>query len=95
MMRYLIALLTLDFLCWAGLALVFADTLHKQGGVHASYYFYLPLKVAAVALGTSFVLFLLRRIGWLRPLVGTLGFLFGMAALFALPVFLMFAGGGM
>jgi len=47
-MGCLYALLAFDLLAWTGIAVLFADTLHTQGGIHAPYYFYLPLEVAAV-----------------------------------------------
>jgi hypothetical protein len=93
-MGCLYALLGFDFVAWAGLAILFADTLHTQGGVHAPYYFYLPIKVATVVLCAGLLIPLSARVLWFRPVVGPVGALVGLAAAVALPVFLMFSTGG-
>ncbi len=93
-MGCLYALLGFDLLAWTGLTIVGGGTIRYQGGIHAPYYFFLPMKVVAAVLGVIVILALAARLPRIRPIAGPIGALVGLAALVALPIFLMFYTGG-
>jgi hypothetical protein len=94
-MGCLYALIALDFVAWSGLAVLFSGTLTSQGGIHAQYYFWLPVEVAAALAGSGLLLLASARVPSIRKIGAPCAAIVGAAALLALPVFLIFAGGGM